>query len=186
MTFFDEIRIVPAYLLTIVLVAGCRERGAAPRIVPNHGNHVSLTITSYNYTDRYIDSFSVDGNGGANIFVSSPTSGGGGSACCVKYMIGASLWKPEIRWQVKGCTYNSRKDRYGASFYDVHHFFKVVEASLDPKIPDSPKYLEVHFYPDGHVETAMTEVPSPPRLALSADREDKSPYPICPNDKKPL
>ena len=96
------------------------------------------------------------------------------------------MWKPEIRWQVSGCTYNSRKDRYGKSFFDIHHFYKEMEAPLDVKIPNNPEYLEVHFYPDGHVETAMTEVPSPPRLALSADREEKSPYQVCPNDKKPM
>lgn len=166
-------------------VGGCQDKVASPSVGPKHGEFVSLTITGYNYTNKYIDEFFVDGNGGLNLFVSSATSGGGGSVCCVKYIIGATLWKPEIRWQVGGCTYNSRKDRYGKSFSDIHHFYKEVEAPLDVKIPGNPKYLEVHFYPDGHVETAMTELPSPPRLALSADREDKTPYQVCPQDKKP-
>jgi hypothetical protein len=44
---------------------------------------VGLAIEGYNYTNRFIDSFTVtdeDGNGawGGNVFLSSPTSGGGG------------------------------------------------------------------------------------------------------------
>lgn len=182
------LRIFTFYLVCFLVflgMAGCQDKVAPPSAGPKHGEFVSLTITGYNYTNRYINEFYVDGNGGHNIFVSSPTSGGGGSVCCVKYIIGATLWKPEIRWQVGGCTYNSRKDKYGESFFDIHHFYKQVEAPLDVKIPNDPKYLEVHFYPDGHVETAMTEQPSPPRLALSADREEKSPYKVCPDDKKP-
>ena len=117
--------------------------------------------------------------------MSSPNGGGGSSFCCATYVIGAMMWKPLIRRQVGGCTFNSRKDSYSDVFFDIHHYYWELETTLDPKIPDNPKYLEVHFYPDGHVETAITELPSRPRLLLSADREDKSLYKVCPNDKEP-
>ena len=83
-------------------IGGCQDKVASPSVGPKHGEFVSLTITGYNYTNKYIDEFFVDGNGGLNLFVSSATSGGGGSVRCVKYIIGATLWKPEIRWQVGG------------------------------------------------------------------------------------
>jgi hypothetical protein len=41
-----------------------------------------LVIIGYNYTSRYIDQFSVDGAGGGNLYVSGPSSGGGGIVCC--------------------------------------------------------------------------------------------------------
>ncbi len=69
----------------------------------------------------------------------------------------------------------------------THSYFKEVEVQVhvDPKTVERPQYLEVHFYPDGHVEAAVTEHESPPRLILNKDREDNSPYPRCPNGKQP-
>ncbi|MDE2431181.1 MAG: DUF3304 domain-containing protein [Burkholderiales bacterium] len=148
------------------------------------GTRVGLALNGYNYTNRYIDSFSVDGQGGGNLFVSGPTSGGGGGVCCVSYRIGASAWKTKIRWQTDACTYDE-KIIQGERFYEIYSFFKEVEVQIDPKIPDHPHYFEVHFYPDGHVEAAITEEISLPRLVLSKDREDNSHYRKCPNGKKP-
>ena len=153
--------------------------------IPPLGTDVSLTITGYNYTDRYIDQFTVNGNGGGNLFVSGPNSGGGGSACCMDYITGVKRWKFPVTWQIGGCTYNTRKYKDGRERSDLYHFFKEVEVQVDPKIASRPAYLELHFYPDGHVEAAVTENASLPRLQLSRDREDKSPYKQCPNDKRP-
>ena len=153
--------------------------------IPPLGTRVSLTITGYNYTDRYIDQFTVNGNGGGNLFVSGPTSGGGGSECCKDYITGVDNWILPVRWQVGGCTYNTSKQKDGSERYDLYHYFKEVEVKVDPKIAARPAYLEVHFYPDEHVELAVTEHSSPPRLKLSKDREVKSSYKQCPNDKRP-
>ena len=149
------------------------------------GTRVSLTLTGYNYTERYIDQFSVNGNGGGNLFVSGPTSGGGGSACCVNYIAGVKKWKFPVRWQTGGCTYNTSKYEDGRERSELYHSYKELEVQIDPKVSDRPAYLEVHFYPDGHVEAAVTENSSPPRLQLNKDREVKSPYKQCPNDKRP-
>lgn len=58
---------------------------------------IGLAIEGYNYTNRYIASFTVtdeNGNGawGGNVFLSSPTSGGGGGTCCV--MLDPNMSKP--------------------------------------------------------------------------------------------
>lgn len=48
----------------------------------------SLGIVGYNYTNRAINTFTIDGAGGGNLYVSSPASGGGGTTCCVPYVPG--------------------------------------------------------------------------------------------------
>jgi hypothetical protein len=59
----------------------------------------SLLIQGYNYTDDYIDSFTVDGQGGGNLYVSGPTSGGGGSVCCASFARGTSMpIRLKVRW----------------------------------------------------------------------------------------
>ncbi|WP_409033040.1 DUF3304 domain-containing protein [Janthinobacterium sp. CG_23.3] len=85
---------------------GCQDREFLLDTEPRIGNTVSLTITGYNYTNRYIDDFYVGSSGGGNLYVSSSNGGGGSSVCCASYVIGATLWKPIVRWQVGGCTYN--------------------------------------------------------------------------------
>lgn len=52
------------------------------------GKRIELALTGYNYTDRYIDQFEVDGQGGGNIAVSGPNTAGNGSSCCVSYRSG--------------------------------------------------------------------------------------------------
>ena len=146
---------------------------------------VSLTLTGYNYTNRYIDNFSVDGVGGGNLFVSDESSGGGGSVCCVPYTLGARARKVTVNWNIGACTYNEYVDIDGIKQHQIHPFFKETNVQVDPNIPPDPKYFEVHFFPDGHIEAAITEHESPVRLRLKKDRQDRSPYPRCPDDKKP-
>lgn len=156
---------------------------SAPAKAPK-GTRINLTLTGYNYTNRYIDQFDVDGQGGGNIGVSGPTTGGNGSACCVSYYSGGGSWKVKIRWQKDACTYNERWS-HGEEFSDTYSYFKEVEVQVDPNIPDFPRYFEVHIYPDGHAEAAITEHESMARLALNKDREDNARYPRCPDGKKP-
>lgn len=146
---------------------------------------VMLAITGYNYTNRHISSFSVNGQGGGNLFVSTATSGGGGSACCVLYKPGAQVRKIIVRWQADACQYR-KKSSISSETYDIWHpIFKEREITVDPVIPPDPKVLEVHFYPDGSIQAAITAGGSSPRLRLNASREDKSDYPRCTNDAKP-
>jgi hypothetical protein len=180
-------REVVALALLALAVAGCDAGGhneAAPQAVPI-GKPVGLTITSYNYTNRYIDQFFVNGAGGGNVFVSTESSGGGKGTCCVMYTPGLPPPKTvRVRWQASGCLYYY-KGSDGTPFSRTHSYFKEADAAVDPHVPAHPANFEVHFYPDGHVEAAITESMSEPRLKLPASREDRSDYPDCPGGKKP-
>ena len=146
---------------------------------------VGLTIYGYNYTNRYIDQFYVNGNAGSNLGVSTPTAGGSKTVCCFTYTPGTPAPKTvTVKWQHGACMYRE-KTSYGEIFSSIHSYFKTIEVPVNPKIPANPGYFEVHFYPDGHVEAAITEHQSGGRLHLDKDREDRSDYPRCPNDQKP-
>ena len=177
-------------LLVLPTLAACKDQIAMEgkgtvNEPPRKGAHVGLSLTGFNYTNRYIDQFSADGQGGGNLYVSTPSGGGGGSVCCVSYFIGQSAWKAKIRWQSGACTYNNRIDTDGKRLYEIYSYFKEVDVLVDPAIPKDPKYFEVHFYPDGHVEAAIAETGSRPRLVLNKEREDNSLFKQCQNDKKP-
>lgn len=146
---------------------------------------VSLALVGYNYTNRYIDSFSVNGQGGGNLYVSSSSGGGGGAVCCVWYRPGTTNNKITVRWQSGACYYRSRSQISEEVFVRLHAFYTEKEVSVSDNVPANAKYMEVHFYPDGSVQAAVTAEESMPRLLLSEDREDNSRYPRCPNDKKP-
>ncbi|MFL6657178.1 MAG: DUF3304 domain-containing protein [Massilia sp.] len=149
------------------------------------GTEVNLSLTGYNYTNRYINDFSVNGQSGGNIYVSGPSGGGGGDVCCVGYVIGARIWNLRVRWQIDGCRFDEHTDSAGQELFQLYSFYKEVEVKVDTTKTDRPHYLEVHFFPDGHLEAILTEHLSPPRLLLAKDREDKSDYKKCPNGERP-
>jgi hypothetical protein len=110
----------------------------------------SVVAYGYNYTDLYIDSFEVDGAGGGNLAVSTSDSGGGGHSCCARLTSGIPLGTTfTIKWT---------RDRERWCEMDV---------PLTKPVPKEPRYLEVHFYPDGKVEIEATQKASKPRLALA-------------------
>ena len=163
-----------------------KERPPTPGERKASGTLVPLTLIGYNYTNRYIDQFSVDGEGGGNLAVSGPHGGEGGSACCVNYVMGADAWKAIIRWQSDACIFNEGVFSNGVKHHEIHSFFREVEVQIDPHVPDHPRYLEIHIYPDGHAEAAITEHSSPTRLQLKKEREDKSVFKRCPNNVRPV
>jgi len=146
---------------------------------------VSLDVVGYNYTNRYIDSFTVDGQGGGNLYVSSATSGGGGDVCCTEYRPGTRLNTVTVRWQSGACYYHEKSPTSTQIYDTLYAFYKEKEVTVEDDIPPKASYMEVHFYPDGSVRAAVTGSESKPRLSLSKEREDNSKYPRCANDKKP-
>ena len=141
------------------------------------GKSRPLTIYGYNYTDRYIDQFYVDGQGGGNLDVSGPGSGGGGSACCIGWRDGTRLPQTvHIRWVAGGCKFLTPPNSHGERYEDVRHIFKEKDVILSGPVPADPGYFEVHFYADEHVEVAITTFPSDPRLRLDPARA-VDPYP---------
>lgn len=136
----------------------------------------TLGVAGYNYTNRYIDSFSVDGVWGGNLDVSGPTTVGGGT-CCFAWNDAIPLpTTVRVKWVSGGCRFLSKPNLYGERFPGVQHYYSEKEVSLSGPIPADPGYIEVHFYPDGRIEAAITTLPSEPRLKLSEDRA-VDPYP---------
>ena len=184
-------------LLVVLALPACHAKSPAqqvyddsgirtePRRKAPMGTRIELTLVGYNYTDRYIDQFDVNGQGGGNLFGSEGLNGGGKSACCVSYRSGAKARKMTLRWQSGGCTYHAYTDEEGGKHDRTHSFFKELEVQVDSIIPDFPSYFEVHFYPDGHAEAAITEQRSRSRVILNKDRKDNSAFQRCPNDTKP-
>ncbi|WP_257462026.1 DUF3304 domain-containing protein [Archangium lipolyticum] len=136
----------------LLVLSGCKQpnepnAGAKPGGTPGQINEtprldkrVSLTLIGFNYTDLYIDSFSVNGQGGGNLYVSSPTSGGGGSVCCVGFSPSSKLpLQVKVRW-----TRDRRR-------------WCEKEVLITDPVPASPEYLAVHFFPDGRIEGEITE-----------------------------
>lgn len=191
--FTRHVRTVTLSLAVSLIVpgmAGCTPHNPAATdtaaSVASGGNEpVMLAITGYNYTSQHIESFSVNGQGGGNVFVSTATSGGGGSVCCIRYRPGRPVTKVKVRWQSGGCYYQERSPASKEVYDMVYPYFKEREVVVDSDIPVDPQVLEIHFYPDGSLKAAISAGVSLPRLRLDPAREDKSDYPRCPNEKKP-
>ena len=116
-----------------------------------HGRPRSYSVVAYgyNYTDLYIDSFEVDGAGGGNLAVSTADSPGGGHTCCASVTSGLPPGTPfTIKWT---------RDRKRWCEQEV---------LLKKPIPTEPRYLEVHFYPNGKIDIEATQRASAPRLKL--------------------
>lgn len=164
--------------LMLALLTACQPASSDAGTTVDGKKHHALTINGYNYTSRYIDQFSVDGQGGGNMDVSSPTSGGGGGVCCIGWTEGTSLPQTvTVRWAASGCL-EKVTNSDGESRDVVVNTFKEQEATLAGPVPENPGYFEVHFYPDGHIEVAIAERMSDPRLKLDESRRIKG-YPRC-------
>lgn len=103
---------------------------------------ISLGINGFNYTDAAIDSFSVNSVWGGNIYVSTLTSGGGGTTCCYTLH---TLSSHPIPINIKWMRYSNQKQ----------HWCHITVYHAGP-IPKNPKYLNVHFMPRGEIEIEIT------------------------------
>jgi hypothetical protein len=134
-------------------------KGNEPEVSTNKKSNSSfryeeakVDIVGYNYTDKEIGAFEVNGDGGGTMRLSSPTDGGGAPYCCFRYDTQRPYpYQVEVTW--------------AASASDEKR--TLVMATLPQPETDNLQYLEVHFYPDGHVELKLTNEYGPPRLKLS-------------------
>ena len=115
----------------------------------NSQDTLSVTLVGYNYTERPIYTFSVNGGGGSNIFV-----GGGGAkmSCCTEITVGQPV---EIKW-----VYSATEKQYLAGLRKENYSTTV---TVPPPTMPEADYLEVHFYPDHHVELALLKSPGDAR-----------------------
>ena len=146
----------------LTLGAGCEKKPestpSAPRVqtpAPLRREPFLLELNGFNYTDLYIDSFEVNGQGGGNLFVSSPESGGGGGVCCVSWLPDGAL---PMRLKI---TWTRDRKRWCEK-----------EVPLTGPVPAQPRHLGVHFFPNGRIEAELTE--GPPELKLRLERVDTS------------
>lgn len=117
---------------------------------------IGLGIHGFNYTDLVIEWFSINGRGGGNIAVSSPTSGGGGTTCCFPWRAGRiSAMKVEIEWM----RIVNQKRRWCKK-----------TAMIQPPFPDKPFAVAVHFMPDGSIIPEITS--SFPKTKLQLESFD--------------
>ena len=109
----------------------------------------SLGVTGYNYTDRYIDSFSVGPVSGGNIYVSDMESTGNGQACCLEWTEGTELpIEYTVHWTRDG---------------DV---WCRVDVVVTGPIPQDPTIFAVHFYQDGRVQAEIASVEPEARVKM--------------------
>lgn len=125
-----------------------------------HGEpKVMLGITGYNYTNRYIDRFSVNGQGGGNVLLSEDDAGGGKTSCCIVLRSDQELpVKVYVEW-----TYGYEKD------FDTGRLLRAAETrraevDLTGPIPKDPTIFAVHFYPDNSVQVEVAADYPKPRI----------------------
>lgn len=148
--------------------------------------YLLLGLVGYNYTDRYISEYSVEGASGGYVRLSSDTGGGSGTTCCIKIRRGhRERMTVKVRWQVDGCTYMIKNDRTGQADKARYLYYKEAEVEVLRRDSGNPEYIETHFYPDGSVKVQLTEDMSYPVLLLDRKRTDKSSFPRCRDDKNP-
>lgn len=164
------------FILVCVLgVAACQAQNASSgSLAPHKGQVVNLTLIAYNYTDNYIDSYQVNGADGGNIFLSNSTTGGSKSGCCVHWAVDQPLpVTVHIRWQSSECIYTERVS--GQNFDSAKSFYSERDVKLTKTPSANPKFFETHFYPDGHIEVAITDDYTPPRLKLQETAKHERP-----------
>ncbi len=121
-----------------------------------------LGITGYNYTDRYIDGFSVNGQGGSNVLLSDDSDGGGKTTCCIVWRPGTALPVAMfVEW-----TYGIEGNLQTGEVYREPETHRV-EAELKGPVPQNPTIFVVHFYPNNTVQLEVAEDYPKPRLRRS-------------------
>jgi len=150
---------------------------------PRQSIKSELAIVGYNYTAKHINSFDVGPVGGGNVHLSSETGGGGGIVCCFSFQPDVGPRTINVEWTDSICKYNVATHSNGATTFTVHRELRKSLVEIATPVPSDLQYLEIHFYPDGMVQAAITETISPPRIVLSKLRG--KPLPICSNNSEP-
>lgn len=184
-------RVVTCLAFVVPFLVACKDgRGEQKSPLSSSSRPVMLGIIGFNYTNHYIAQFYVNGTGGGNLGVSSPTGSGGGTTCCAAYVPGTPLpIKVHVKWTAGGCTYITRSESNNPyikpkDVEEVLYFYREADVLVNGPIPLDPSNMEIHFYPDGHVEAAITAEYSQNRLKLPKEREING-YPSCTSEQIP-
>lgn len=146
-------RILMAALAALALSACQKSHQEEPQM---------LAITGYNYTDRYIDGFSVNGQGGSNVLLSDDSDGGGKTTCCIVWRPGTALpMTMFVEW-----TYGIEGNLQTGEVYREPETLRA-EVELTGPVPEHPTVFVVHFYPNNTVQLEVAEDYPKPRLKRS-------------------
>ena len=137
-----------ACLLGLLLLGACNSQDTR-----------SVTVIGYNYTERPIYTFSVNGVGASNLFAKQKY-GGGKDSCCIDITVGQPV---EIKW-----LYDTTEKQYLAGLREENRRTTVIVPP--PTVPEA-EYLEVHFFPDHHVELYLVKFPSHGRWPAGTNLE---------------
>ncbi|MGO4812243.1 DUF3304 domain-containing protein [Cupriavidus sp. 2MCAB6] len=101
---------------------------------------IAMDLVGYNYTDRYVAAYSVNGYPGANIY---PHEGGGKFVCCISV---PAEWQPgmtvTVKWSGKR---NTNPIPWKTRIVDV-----------PPYTSKDRGHLAVHFFPNDEVKVLVT------------------------------
>lgn len=189
-TGFFRGRFLCAALLSLpLLLTACRQHdlnATAPApVTPADVAPLDLAIVGYNYTDREIDHFTVDGVGGGNVGLSGVSGGGGGIACCARFQPGPAPSRHVVKWNSASCRYNEiLPAKPNNEVFELHYFHKEVPVSVNAPASGKPGYFEVHFMRDGSIKTQITAELSAPMVSLPDGRKS-TPSPQCPGNVAP-
>lgn len=138
--------------------------------------HYMLGILGFNYTDQYIVSFSIDGQGGGDVRLSSPTSGGSGTVCCV-LLSKKPKWPMHVlvRWQSGGCRVYESDRLHGHNQY----YYSEATVNVERGSSRNPTDIAVHFFKNGSVRVMLSDGWDPPLLLLPNNRAPEKYFQKC-------
>lgn len=140
-------KLLIACFFTALSLAGCSE-AAKP---------VALSILGYNYTGRYISTFSVNQQGGGNLYEG---SAGSRVVCCLSFKPTSKLpFTVEVEWEL-----NDRRDFVKNEWIPAPEEHHRATVTVNGPLPRESSNFEVHFMPDGSVQAYVTNSPSSPFL----------------------
>ena len=138
-------RVLIAVLMSLGLLAGCEGEPV----------YRGVSFIAYNYTQYDIDWVRLSDSDGGRAATSQVSVGaGGGSVSCCYTLRGTDL-KAEWRAVDSEVLRNHLYDKD----VDKHFFVRKRDVSFPATVPpegDGPLYLEMHVYPDEHVEIALS------------------------------
>lgn len=141
-------RLLTICLLAVASLTGCDFWRPEP---------VLLSISGYNYTGRYIHTFSVNGQWGGILY----EDAAGGSIYCLSFRPDSKLpFDVEVEWESSDI-WDFKNDKWIAA-PDERHKATVMVTSPLPK--NKPSVFEVHFMPDGSAQAYVTHFNSDPFL----------------------
>jgi len=113
---------------------------------------VTLSLIAYNYTGRYIDSYSVDGQGGGNAY---ETTAGGRVVCCLSFRPDSKLpFTVKVEW-----VFGREEDAQRRVTRPQEK--RSATATVYGPIPERPSSFETHFLPNGEVFVQITGYAQP-------------------------